>query len=80
MREGAPPLSFKTWRISGAGNHWAAENLMTVAGGQPQMTVNLLEFRDGKVVREIVYISETFDAAPERAPFAERFDPLAPRE
>jgi hypothetical protein len=56
-----------------------AENLMAVAGGEPQLTANILEFRDGKVAREIVYITQTFDPAPERAPFAERFDPLVPR-
>ncbi len=74
MRQGAPPLEFKTWRIVGEGNVWTAENLMSVAGGAPQLTVNVLEFRDGKVAREIVYITERFDASPERAQWAERFD------
>jgi hypothetical protein len=75
MREGAPPLEFRTWRIVGSGNYWAAENLMSVAGQDPQMTVNILEFRGDKVAREIVYITQAFDAAPERARFAEKFDP-----
>lgn len=74
MREGAPPLEFKTWRIVGEGNVWTAENLMSVAGGEPQLTVNVLELRDGKVAREIVYITEPFDASPERARRAERFE------
>lgn len=74
MRQGAPPLKFKTWRIVGEGNVWTAENLMSVAGGAPQLTVNVLEFRDGKVAREIVYITGRFDASPERARWAERFD------
>jgi ketosteroid isomerase-like protein len=79
MREQAPPLKFTTCRITGAGNHWVAENLMQVAGGEPQMTANILELREGKVVREIVYITQPFEPAPEREPYAERFDPLVPR-
>jgi len=74
MREGAPPLHFSTWRIVGAGDVWTAENLMRVAGGPPQLTINVLEFRGDKVAREIVYITDRFDAAPEREPFAERFE------
>jgi hypothetical protein len=74
MREGAPPLTFTTWRITGSGDHWTAENLMSVAGQPPQLTINVLEFRGERVAREIVYITERFDAAPERAPFATRFD------
>jgi hypothetical protein len=79
MREHAPPLQFRTCRIVGSGDHWTAENVMVVAGGSPQLTINAIELRDGKVVREIVYITEPFEAAPEREPFAERFDPFAQR-
>lgn len=53
---------------------WAVENLMSVAGGEPQMTVSILEFDEGKVSREIVYITQGFEAAPERARWAERFE------
>ena len=74
MREGAPPLQFKTWRIVGGGDVWTAENLMSVAGGEPQMTVTILEFREDKVAREIVYITQGFEAAPERVGWAERFE------
>jgi hypothetical protein len=74
MRQGAPPLEFKTWRIVGGGNVWTAENLMSVAGGESQLTVNILEFRDAKVAREIVYITQRFDASPDRARWAERFE------
>jgi hypothetical protein len=78
MREGAPALAFTTWRIVGHGDLWTVENLMRVAGGPPQLTINVLEFRGDKVVREIVYITDRFAAAPERAPFAERFEIPAP--
>jgi hypothetical protein len=41
MRQGAPPLEFKTWRILGEGSIWTAENLMKVAGGEAQLTLNV---------------------------------------
>ena len=78
MREGAPALTFTTWRIVGHGDLWTVENLMQVAGAPPQLTINVLEFRGDKVAREIVYITDRFAAAPERAPFAERFEIPAP--
>ena len=74
MREGAPPLSFTTWRITGRGDVWVAENLMSVGGAPPRMCVNVLEFRGDKVAREIVYITEPFEASADRARFAERFE------
>ena len=75
MREHAPSLAFTTWRITGAGDHWTAENFMTVEGGEPQMTASILQFRGDKVAHEVVYITQPFEAAPERAGLAERFDP-----
>ncbi|MGH3384787.1 MAG: nuclear transport factor 2 family protein [Nocardioidaceae bacterium] len=75
MRENAPSLEFTTWRITGAGDHWVAENFMTVEGGEPHMTASILEFRGDKVAREIVYITQPFEASPERAALAEKFDP-----
>jgi hypothetical protein len=75
MREGAPPLRFTTWRITGAGDTWTAENLMYVADDEePKMTINVLEFRGEKVAREIVYITDRFAPAHDRAPFAQHFD------
>jgi hypothetical protein len=75
MRQNAPRLDFKTWRVSGTGRHWVAENLMSVEGRDPAFTVNVLEFRGDKIAREVVYITEPFEAAPERSEWAERFDP-----
>jgi hypothetical protein len=54
MRQGALPLEFKTWRILGEGSIWTAEKLMRVAGGENQLTLNVLEFLGDKVAREIV--------------------------
>lgn len=75
MRQYAPRLEFKTWRIVRSGNYWTAENLMKLEDQDPQFTVSILEFREDKVAREIVYITEPFEAAPERSKWAERFEP-----
>jgi hypothetical protein len=48
---------------------------MSVERQDPRLTVSVLEFRGDKVAHEIVYITEPFEAAPERSEWAERFDP-----
>jgi ketosteroid isomerase-like protein len=80
MRENAPSLAFTTWRITGAGEHWTAENFMSVEGGEAQMTASILQFRGDKVAHETVYITQPFEAAPEREALATRFDPRDVRE
>jgi hypothetical protein len=44
---------------------------MTVSydGGGPRYGVDLLEIRNGKIVRETVYVGEPFDAPEWRAPW-----------
>ena len=74
MRQGAPPLHFTTWRVTGAGDLLVAENLMSVDGTEPRLCINVLEFRGDKVAREIVYVTERFAAADERAHLAQHFD------
>jgi hypothetical protein len=68
-------LEFKLRRIRGSGTFWVVENAIRYDGGPWQNTVNLLEFRDGKVSRETIYIAEDWVApewrAPWRAPWAD---------
>ena len=47
---------------------------MSVGGGVPQLTINVLTFRGDKVAHEVVYITQRFEAAAERALFAQRFE------
>lgn len=68
---------FRLRRLSGEGNTWSAEILISYEGGPPMFGVGLYEFRDGKVAREAVYVMDGFDAAEWRAPWTTRFDPLA---
>jgi hypothetical protein len=68
---------FRLRRLSGAGDVWSAEILISYEGGPPMFGVGLYEFRGGKVAREAVYVMDGFDAAEWRAPWTTRFDPLA---
>jgi hypothetical protein len=60
-----PP--FQNVEDHGGGDHWIVENLMSVVGGDPQLTVSFLEWRGDKVAREVVYITQ-----PSRLPVSGR--------
>ena len=59
-----------TQRIRGGGELWVAENVITY-DGKPMHTVNILEFRNGKVVRETIYFGDPWDPQACRAQWAE---------
>ena len=68
-------LDFRIRRITHNGSLWVVENLISYDGGPWMFTVSILEFREGKVARERIYIMDGWDAAQSRAEWAERFDP-----
>jgi ketosteroid isomerase-like protein len=55
-------LAFRIREIRGRDDLRVAENLISYDGDSWQFTVNVLEFRDGKVVRETIYISGGWEA------------------
>lgn len=55
------PSGFAIRRIVGAGDFWVTEYVINYAG-KPFQTVSIMEFRDGKVVRETQYFAEPFEA------------------
>ena len=69
-------LDFRVRRISHSGNLWVTENLISYDGSPWMFTVNILTFRGDKIAHERLYVLEGFEAAPWRAEWAERFDPL----
>jgi len=75
-REYPARLDFGIRRLTHDGDLWVAENLISYDGGPWMFTVSILEFRGQRIARERVYVMEGFEAAPWRAPWAERFDPL----
>lgn len=69
-------VDFRVRRITGEGDLWVAENLISYDGSPWMFTVNILRFRDGRIVHEALYVMEGFDAADWRQPWATMFDPL----
>src|SRR3954447_16322221 len=62
---------FTVRRISGAGDLWVTEYVLTY-DGRPSYTVSIMEFLDGKVARETQYFGDPFEPGPSRAQWVER--------
>ena len=63
---------FTVRRIVGAADLWITEFVLTY-DGQPSYVVSIMEFADGKVVRETQYFGDAFEPGPSRAQWVERF-------
>jgi hypothetical protein len=55
------PSGFNIRRVVGTGNLWVTEYTILYQG-QSAYTVSIMEFRDGKVVRETQYFADPFEA------------------
>jgi len=64
---------FTVRRISGAGDLWITEFILTY-DGKPSYTVSVMEFREDKVARETQYFADPFVAPAWRAQWTERMD------
>ena len=65
------PSGFKVKRIIGRADLYITEYTITYQG-QPAYTVSIMEFRDGKVVRETQYFAEPFEAPAWRSQWVQR--------
>ena len=70
-------VDYEIRRITGTGDLWVLELLVSYNGSPPMFGVGVVVFRGDKIARESVYAMEGFEAAPWRAEWATRFDPLA---
>jgi hypothetical protein len=61
---------FTVRRIVGAGAVWVTEYVLTY-DGRPSCTVSIMEFVDGKVIRETQYFGDPFAPGPSRAQWVE---------
>ncbi|MFK0165528.1 nuclear transport factor 2 family protein [Rhizobium sp. NPDC090279] len=61
---------FTVRRIVGAGDLWITEFILTY-DDRPSYSVSIMEFRDGKVVRETQYFGDPFAPGPSRAQWVE---------
>ena len=71
---GGPPR-IQVRRISGRGDVWAVESVITYADGGVFHAVNIVEFSGGLISRETRYYGQPFQAPAWRAEWAR---PLAP--
>src|SRR5262249_22855363 len=65
--------SFTIRRITGSGDLWITEYLLTY-DGKPSYTVSIMEFRNDKVARETQYFADPFEPGASRAQWVERMD------
>ncbi len=62
---------FTVRRILGTAGLWISEFTITY-DGQPSYSVSIMEFEEGKVVRETQYFGDAFEPGPSRAQWVER--------
>jgi hypothetical protein len=71
MRSAYPAaLGFTLRRTIGSGDLWVNEYVISY-DGKPVNVVGIMEFRDGKVVRETIYFGEPWDPPEWRARWVE---------
>ena len=66
-----PPARFELHRSFGAGDIWTSEWTLHFEGEEPHAAVKIHEFRDGRVVRERIYIAEPWEPPAYRAHLVE---------
>ena len=75
FRSGYPARQeFVLRRTTGCHDLWVNEYTITY-DDRAVMVVGIMEFRDGKVVRERIYFGESWDPPAWRSQWVERFDP-----
>jgi SnoaL-like domain len=68
---------FEVRRITGCNDVWVNEYTIRY-DDKPVMVIGIMEFRDGKVVRERIYFGDPWEPPEWRAQWIERFDPWLP--
>ncbi len=72
LHEASPvKVDFDVRRIVGAGDVWVTETTIRYDGARPTRAVFIMEFHDGRVVRETDYFGEPFDPPDYRAEWVE---------
>lgn len=69
------PAEFTVHRSAGTAAVQVVELTLRFDGGDPHPVVAVLDFRDGQVVRERLYIADPWDAPEYRARWVEPLDP-----
>jgi ketosteroid isomerase-like protein len=73
MQEAFPnPPSAEVRRIVGEGDVWVLEGTSNYGDDGTYHVADIIEFRDGKILKETRYYSKSFDAPEWRAPWVEK--------
>lgn len=64
-------IDFEIRRTIGCADLWVTEATIRYGGARPTNVVSIMEFRDGKVVRETSYFGEPFDPPEYRSRWVE---------
>jgi len=70
-------MRFEVHRITGCHDLWVNEYTIHY-DNRPVMTVGIMQFRDGRIVRERIYFADPWDPPAWRADQVELFDPREP--
>jgi len=69
---GPPEVTLR--RVTGNGNLWFVETEIHYADGKVFLGAKIVEFRDGKILRETRYYGEPFEAPAWRAQWVQRIE------
>ncbi len=70
-------VDYRLRRISGHGDLWVLELLVSYNGSPPMFGLSVVQFRGDRIARESIYAMEGFDAALWRGEWVTPFDRLA---
>ncbi len=59
--------AFTIQEVRGRDDLWVVAATITYDGGPPSFALDILEFRDGRIARETIYVAEGWDAPEWRA-------------
>jgi hypothetical protein len=65
------PITVELVRSFGAGDIWTSEWILRYEDDEPHVAIKIHEFRDGRVVRERIYIAEPWEPPAYRAQWVE---------
>ena len=67
-------VRYRVRRMTGSGDLWVTELLVSYNGRPWTMGLSVVTFRGDEIVREVIYVTEPWDAAAWREPWVTRFD------
>jgi len=70
-------VRYRVRRMTGSGDLWVTELLVSYNGRPWTMGLSVVTFRGDEIVREVIYVTEPWDAAAWREPWVTRFDRAA---